>query len=164
MEHWERKTYASIRAKCKNSSYVVVLFFFFPKQDIPNPFRHGVVSSTGSSPTSCPALSQYVIRLSLNLSEEGGHWHKCPFRRVLLGLYPFDSLCIWLFEIGGPTTPLLWGCICIYGRSDHWAQDICCRETCIHAVLVLRVSFRLVVVWSQHRMPLSSWRTSPSFM
>lgn len=47
--------------------------FFFPKQDIPNPFRHGVVSSTGSSPTSCPALSQYVIRLSLNLSEEGGH-------------------------------------------------------------------------------------------
>lgn len=47
--------------------------FFFPKQDIPNPFRHGVVSSAGSSPTSCPALSQYVIRLSLNLSEEGGH-------------------------------------------------------------------------------------------
>lgn len=49
-------------------------------------------------------------------------------------------------------------------RSDHWALNACCWETCICAVLVLGGSFGLVVVRSQHWMPVCGWRTSPSFM
>lgn len=61
LENWEVKAYTNISAKYKNSSYFVVLHFVFvwlfgfglvcfSKKGIHNPFRRGVVSSTGCLP------------------------------------------------------------------------------------------------------------------
>ena len=51
----------------------------------------------------------------------GGMLTQTRIQKSLTGLYPFQNLCIQLFEIRCPTTLLLCGRICICSRSDHWA-------------------------------------------